>query len=122
MLKKIIFFISLIIFSNSTILLHADIIPLKKPLQSKEEKDQKLLIDILKPLPKPTTKKIIEKKPENKISSKKENFQGIILPKKKPLIAMIESNIEGGSQYWDYIKGELQGEGRGAGMSYRLKS
>ena len=87
MLKKIIFFISLIIFSNSTILLHADIIPLKKPLQSKEEKDQKLLIDILKPLPKPTTKKIIEKKPENKISSKKENFQGIILPKKKPLIA-----------------------------------
>ena len=87
MLKKIIFFISLIIFSNSTILLHADIIPLKKPLQSKEEKDRKLLIDILKPLPKPTTKKIIEKKPENKISSKKQNFQGIILPKKKPLIA-----------------------------------
>ena len=53
MLKKFIFFISLVIFSNTTLFLFAEIIPLKKPIQSKEEKEQKLLVDILKPLPKP---------------------------------------------------------------------
>ena len=39
MLKKFVFFISLFFFSNITIL-SAEIIPLKKPLQTKEEKDQ----------------------------------------------------------------------------------
>ena len=34
----------------------AEIIPLKKPLQTKEETEKKLLIDILKPLPKPVKK------------------------------------------------------------------
>ena len=48
MLKKFVFFISLLFFSNITIL-SAEIIPLKKPLQTKEEKDQKLLIDVMKP-------------------------------------------------------------------------
>ena len=61
MLKKFIFFISLIIFSNITLLLSAEIIPLKKPSQTKEEKAEKLLIDVLKPLPKPIIKKIIKK-------------------------------------------------------------
>ena len=60
MLKKFIFFISLFFFSNITVFLSAEIIPLKKPLQTKEEKDQKLLIDVMKPLPKPTTKKVVE--------------------------------------------------------------
>ena len=90
MLKKFIFFVSLIIFSNISYLLFADIIPLKKPTQSKEEKEKKLLIDVVKPLPKPINKKIIKKEkkqPQKKIVSKKENNQGIILPKKKPLIA-----------------------------------
>ncbi len=90
MQKKLLFIISLFIFSNITFLLSAEIIPLKKPAQTKEEKEQKLLIDVLKPLPKPNTNKIIkkdEKKPEKKIVSKKENDLGIILPKKKPLIA-----------------------------------
>ena len=90
MLKKFIFFISLVIFSNTTLFLFAEIIPLKKPIQSKEEKEQKLLIDILKPLPKPITKKIIKKEkkqPQKKIVSKKDKDKGIILPRKKPLIA-----------------------------------
>ncbi len=90
MLKKLIFFISLFLFSNITILISAEIIPLKKPLQTKEEKDQKLLIDVMKPLPKPITKQIIEenkKEPKEEIKLKAEKNLGIILPKKKPLIA-----------------------------------
>lgn len=90
MLKKLLFLINLFIFLNITFLLSAEIIPLKKPDQSKAEKEQKLLIDVLKPIPKPVTQKIIkkdEKKPEEKVVKKKEKDLGIILPKKKPLIA-----------------------------------
>ncbi len=90
MLKKFIFFISLFFFSNITIFLSAEIIPLKKPLQTQEEKDQKLLIDVMKPLPKPLIKKVIEeikKEPKKEIKLKAVKDLGIILPKKKPLIA-----------------------------------
>ena len=90
MLKKFIFFINLFFFSTITILFSTEIIPLKKPIQTKEEKEQKLLIDVMKPLPKPIPKKIveeIEKKPESEIKLKAEKDLGIILPKKKPLIA-----------------------------------
>ena len=90
MLKKLIFFINLFFFSTITILFSTEIIPLKKPIQTKAEKDQKLLIDVMKPLPKPIPKKIveeIEKKPEGEIKLKAEKDLGIILPKKKPLIA-----------------------------------
>ena len=90
MLKKFILFISLIIFSSLASLLFAEIIPIKKPIQTKEEEEKKLLVDVLKPLPKPTEKKEIKKKEEQsekKVVLKKEYFQGIILPKKKPLIA-----------------------------------
>ena len=90
MLKKFIFFINLFFFSTITILFSTEIIPLKKPIQTKAEKDQKLLIDVMKPLPKPIPKKIveeIEKKPEDEIKLKAEKDLGIILPKKKPLIA-----------------------------------
>ncbi len=90
MLKKFIFFINLFFFSTITILFSTEIIPLKKPIQTKAEKDQKLLIDVMKPLPKPIPKKIveeIEKKPEGEIKLKAEKDLGIILPKKKPLIA-----------------------------------
>ena len=104
MLKKLLFTISLLIFSNITFLLSAEIIPLKKPAQTKKEKEQKLLIDILKPLPKPIINKIIkkeEKKPEKNIISKNENDLGIILPKKKPLIAGIkEKEITKKSKYY----------------------
>ena len=67
MLKKLLFLISLFIFLNITFLSSADIIPIKKPIQTKEEKEQKLLIDVLKPLPKPVTKKIIKKEEKNDI-------------------------------------------------------
>ena len=90
MLKKFIFFINLFFFSTITILFSAEIIPLKKPIQTKAEKEQKLLIDVMKPLPKPIPKKIveeIEKKPKGEIKLKAEKDLGIILPKKKPLIA-----------------------------------
>ena len=69
MLKKLLFLINLFIFFNITFLLFAEIIPIKKPIQTKEEKEQKLLIDVLKPLPKPVTEKII-KKEEEKIEKK----------------------------------------------------
>ena len=65
MLKKLLFIISLLIFSNITFFLSAEIIPLKKPIQTKKEKEQKLLIDILKPLPKPIINKIIKKEKKN---------------------------------------------------------
>ena len=90
MLKKLIFFISLIVFFNLAHLSIAEIIPLKKPTQTKEEEKKKLLVDVLKPLPKPVEKKEIKKKEkqvEKKVVLKKEIAQGIILPKKKPLIA-----------------------------------
>ena len=90
MLKKFIFFINLFFFSTITILFSTEIIPLKKPIQTKAEKDQKLLIDVMKPLPKPIPKKIVEeikKKPKGEIKLKAEKDLGIILPKKKPLIA-----------------------------------
>ncbi len=90
MFKKFLFLITLVIFTNPIYLVAAEIIPLKKPIQSNKEKEQKLLIDVLKPLPKPVEKKIIKKKvkkSEKKTLSKKEKKPGIILPKKKPLIA-----------------------------------
>ena len=90
MLKKFIFFINLFFFSTINILFSTEIIPLKKPIQTKAEKDQKLLIDVMKPLPKPIPEKIVEeikKKPEGEIKLKAEKDLGIILPKKKPLIA-----------------------------------
>ena len=87
MFKKLLIFpvlILLTVFSLTKIF--AEIIPLKKPLQTKEEKEQKLLIDVLKPLQKPRTK--IEEKKEIKTKEKKiAKKTNLILPKKKPLIA-----------------------------------
>ena len=80
-----------LISGNSATL--SEIIPLKKPAQTNEETQKKLLIDILKPLPKPLN--IIKKKPtEEKIIVKKEKKSKIILPKKKPLIAGAEKKTE----------------------------
>ena len=54
MLKKLLFLIILanllVVPINKAI---AEIVPLKKPVQTKEETRKKLSIDILKPLPKP---------------------------------------------------------------------
>ena len=71
----------------------SEIIPLKKPIQTKEETQKKLLIDVLKPLPKPV-KKSEKKIVEEKVIVKKEKKTGLILPKKKPLIAGIEKTEE----------------------------
>ncbi len=90
MFKKFLLIIGLFIIINQSVEAFADIIPLKKPVLSIKEKEQKLLIDVLKPLQKPSTKKVIknlQKQPNyKKVTDKKSNV-GIILPKKKPLIA-----------------------------------
>jgi len=87
MFKKLLFFPAILLIIISSIsALSAEIIPLKKPLQTKEEKEEKLLKDTLKPLPKPKAKIEIEKETEvgeSKITKK----TNLILPKKKPLIA-----------------------------------
>ena len=61
MFKKLLFFISLFVFLIPINLSFSEIVPLKKPSQTKVEKEKKLLIDVLKPLPKPIAKKIIKK-------------------------------------------------------------
>ncbi len=96
MLKKLIFFINLFFLSSITILSSEEIIPLKKPIQTKAEKDQNLLIDLIKPLPKPVPKKIVEEnknEPKEEIKLKAEKNLGIILPKKKPLIAGTKKTV-----------------------------
>ena len=86
MSKKILFFIllfNMIGFNNVAL---SDLIPLKKPIQTKEVTNKKLLKDILAPLPKPLekSKKNILKK---KVVSKEVKLDSLILPKTKPLIA-----------------------------------
>ena len=86
MSKKFIFFIVLLHLTCVNSIAYSEIIPLKKPIQTKEETKKKLLVDVLKPQPKPIKKtetKIIEKK----VIVKKEKKKDLILPKKKPLIA-----------------------------------
>ena len=82
MFKKLLFFpviMLILVFSFSD--LSAEIIPLKKPFLSKEEKEQKLLKDTLKPIQKPKLKIKVENSEivKNKISKK----LNLILPKKK---------------------------------------
>ena len=93
MIKKILYFILLLSFKWIFSIAYADIIPLKKPLQSKEEKEQKLLIDVLKPLPKPI-KETVNKEIEKKTVVQKQKINGLILPKKKPLIAGTKKKSE----------------------------
>ena len=71
MSKKLLYFIVLLYLTNLNSLAISEIIPLKKPIQTKEEVQKKLLIDVLKPLPKPI-KKIETKKIEEKTIIKKE--------------------------------------------------
>ena len=86
MSKKFIFFIVLFYLINVNNFAISEIIPLKKPTQTKEETEKKLLTDVLKPLPKPV-QRTETKKIEEKSIVKKEKKSGFILPKKKPLIA-----------------------------------
>ena len=100
MLKKFLFLFivfQLIIINNFAL---SDIIPLKKPSQTKEETKKKLLIDVLKPLPKPIkitetqTKEKKEKNIEKKIVQKEVIKSKFILPKKKPLIAGSKKTVD----------------------------
>ena len=93
-MSKKIFYLLVLIYSISICnFAISEIIPLKKPIQTKEETQKKLLIDVLKPLPKPV-KKSEKKIVEEKVIVKKEKKTGLILPKKKPLIAGIEKAEE----------------------------
>ena len=86
MIKKIVFYLVLLgLFSFSNIVM-SDIIPLKKPIQTKEDTQKKLLSDDIKPLPKPI-RKANKKNIEEKKIVKKEKINGQIIPKKKPLVA-----------------------------------
>ena len=92
MSKKFLFFIVLLHLTSVSSVSLSDIIPIKKPVQSKEITEKKLLIDVLRPLPKPIEKKEVEvevevKFKEEKTVVKKEKKKRQILPKKKPLVA-----------------------------------
>ena len=93
MLKKILFFIVLFHLCGINGISLSDIIPIKKPSQTKEETQQKLLVDDLKPLPKPIEKTEIEIIEQETIV-KKEKKITFILPKKKPLIAGSKKTAE----------------------------
>ena len=94
MIKKILFWIVSINLFGLLTIAQSDIIPLKKPIQSEELTQKKLLIDVLKPLPKPIPK-IVTKEIEKKVESKPEKkISGLILPKKKPLIAGTKKTTE----------------------------
>ena len=92
MLRKILFVVftvSILMFSNNLLAEINSVVPLKKPVLSKEEIQKKISINILKPLKKPSkTKEIkIEEvivKKELVLKEKKLNFK---IPKKKPTIA-----------------------------------
>jgi len=63
MLKKILFLgftVSILIFSNNLFAEINSVVPLKKPILSKEEIQKKISINILKPLKKPTKTKEIK--------------------------------------------------------------
>ena len=92
MLKKILFLgfaVSILMFSNNLFAEINSVIPLKKPVLSKEEIHKKISINILKPLKKPLktrevkTEEVIVKK-ELVLKDKKFSFK---IPKKKPTVA-----------------------------------
>ena len=85
MSKKFLIFIVLFYSISINNIASSEILPLKKPRQTKEETQKKLLIDVLRPLPKPT-KKVETKNIKKKVVDNKQKIGGFILPKKKPLI------------------------------------
>ena len=95
MKKKILFLISYIFFStfNLTFLLanEKNIIPLKKPQLSDKEINEKILLNILKPLPKPKNEIINQ---QNQIADNNQNLDQklkFLLPKKKPVTAGVKN-------------------------------
>ncbi len=88
--KKLIFLVSLMFFFNTLLANEKIIIPLKKPSLSNQELNKKVLINILKPLPKPKEKGKEEKL--KKVVKEKKIQNKYLLPKKKPIIAGIDKN------------------------------
>ncbi len=92
MLRKILFVgftVSILMFSNNLFAEINSVVPLKKPVLSKEEIQKKISINILKPLKKPSKTK--EVKIEEVIVKKelvlKEKKLSLKIPKKKPTVA-----------------------------------
>tara|TARA_Y100000992_G_scaffold212713_1_gene146401 strand:+ start:261 stop:2480 length:2220 start_codon:yes stop_codon:yes gene_type:complete len=94
MKKKLIFLISVIFLLNLSIIkiiaIEQKILPIKKPVLSDIELKKKVLINTLKPLPKPESEKITNKKPVKIVEKSIDNKKNLI-PKKKPLIAGISN-------------------------------
>ena len=86
MVKKILFFIVLIKFLFIHNFTFADIVPLQKPSQTKEEAQKKLLIDYLKPLPKPIEKIEIKNVEEKKNSKKRKKKISLFYQKRNLLL------------------------------------
>ncbi len=92
MFKKILFLgfaVSIFMFSNNLFAEINSVVPLKKPVLSKEEIQKKISTNILKPLKKPSKKKEIKieetiVKKELVLKEKKLSFK---IPKKKPTVA-----------------------------------
>jgi len=98
MLKKILFLgfvVSILMFSNNLFAEINLLVPLKKPILSKEEVQKKISINILKPLKKPSKtrdikiEEVIVKK-ELVLKEKKLSFK---IPKKKPTIAGLNTSM-----------------------------
>ena len=89
MYKKLIIIISFLLFVNTNLSIIAsaknNLIPLKKPKLTKQELKKKVLINILKPLPKPSSE--IQNTPSKEIVENPVIKPKYILPKKKPLVA-----------------------------------
>ena len=91
MLKKILFLIVLFHFTSITSFALSEIIPPKKPIQTKEETQKKLLIDVLKPLPKPIDKTEI-KNVEKKVVVEKEKKNTAYFAKEKTFNCWIKKS------------------------------
>jgi soluble lytic murein transglycosylase len=94
--KMLLFIVSLLFLLNLNIDAFAAnekiILPIKKPILTKQELKQKVLINILKPLPKPLKEKKVEKIIPKKIVKKESVKSKHILPKKKPSIIGVNTN------------------------------
>jgi soluble lytic murein transglycosylase len=90
--KKFLIFIVLLHLIGVSSISLSEIIPIKKPVQSKEITQKKLLIDVLVPLPKPIKKSEVKIEEKKILVKKKKKVQ--ILPKKKPLIAGSKKTTE----------------------------
>ena len=63
-----------------------ELLPIKKPVLTSKELEQKISINILKPLAKPLKEKKVEEIKPKKVAKKEKNKPKFLLPKKKPSI------------------------------------